>query len=192
LTLISVLVVTALGSMAWMLEGAPGGRAWTLAALSLALLALGQTGYDVRAEGEPWWHLLDDLTAAAFLGSALTAMLIGHSYLIAPAMSLTPLYRLLGALAACTVMRICLATVGLWLWTATATGTTLDNEMILWLAIRWGIGFLGPLILCWLAWETARIRSTQSATGILYVVVILCFLGELTSQLLLSRTGYTL
>ena len=46
---------------------------------------------------------LDDLTAAAMLGSAMTAMLIGHSYLIAPAMSLTPLYRLLGALAVSTV-----------------------------------------------------------------------------------------
>ena len=30
------------------------------------------------------------------------------------------------------------------------------------------------------------IRSTQSATGILYVVVIFCFLGELTGQLLRS------
>ena len=59
-------------------------------------------------------------------------------------------------------------------------------------AVRWGLGFVGPLVLGWMAWETARIRSTQSATGILYVVVIFCFLGELTSQLLLSKTGFTL
>jgi hypothetical protein len=39
-----------------------------------------------------------------------------------------------------------------------------------------------------MAWETARIRSTQSATGILYVVVILVFLGELTSLLLVEKT----
>jgi hypothetical protein len=64
--------------------------------------------------------------------------------------------------------------------------------MLLWLGVRWIIGLVLPLVLCWLAWETIRIRSTQSATGILYVVVILCFLGELTSQLLLERTGYTL
>jgi hypothetical protein len=37
-----------------------------------------------------------------------------------------------------------------------------------------------------MAWESAKIRSTQSATGILYVVVIFCFLGELSSQLLLA------
>ena len=52
--------------------------------------------------------------------------------------------------------------------------------------------FVGPLALGWMAWETAKIRSTQSATGILYVVVILCFLGELTSQLLLGKTGVLL
>jgi hypothetical protein len=192
LSLGGVMVLTALGSMVWMLEGAPGGRFLLMAAAATSLLALGQTGYCVREQGETWWLLSDDLTAAAILGSAMTAMLIGHSYLIAPAMSLTPLYRLLGALAGSTVARICVAAAGLWLWTGARAGTTLDSEMILWLAVRWGIGFIGPLVLCWLAWETTRIRSTQSATGILYVVVIFCFLGELTSQLLVARTHYTL
>ena len=56
--------------------------------------------------------------------------------------------------------------------------STLESELILWLAVRWIIGFVGPLVLGWMAWETARIRSTQSATGILYVVVILCFSGR--------------
>ncbi len=64
--------------------------------------------------------------------------------------------------------------------------------MVLWLGVRWVIGLVGPLVLGWMAWETARIRSTQSATGILYVVVILVFLGELTSQLLLEKTGFML
>jgi hypothetical protein len=40
-----------------------------------------------------------------------------------------------------------------------------------------------------MAWETARIRSTQSATGILYVVTIVVFLGELLSMLLIDKTG---
>jgi hypothetical protein len=187
-----VLALSTLGSMSWMLEGAPLGRAMMIATVPLLFGALALTGYATREHGEPWWQLGDDLTAAALLGSATTAMLIGHSYLLAPAMSLTPLYRLLAALAACTVVRITVALLGLWLWTRSPAGHTLDIEMILWLAVRWGIGFVGPLALCWLAWETTRIRSTQSATGILYVVVILCFLGELTSQLLLTQTGYTL
>jgi hypothetical protein len=190
--LASAMVLAALGSMTWILEGAPGGR--TLIALTIPPLvaALALAGYGIHEQGEPWWLLVDDLTSAAVLGSATTAMLIGHSYLIAPAMSLTPLLRLLAALAVTTVLRIGVASGGLWLWTQAQAGTTLDSEMILWLTVRWGIGFIGPLVLGWLAWETTRIRSTQSATGILYVVVILCFLGELTSQLLQARTGYTL
>ena len=63
-----------------------------------------------------------------------------------------------------------------------------DTQLLL--PVRWLVGFAGPLVLGWMAWQTARIRSTQSATGILYVVVILCFLGELTG-LLLRDSGLT-
>ena len=70
--------------------------------------------------------------------------------------------------------------------------TLLLTAAALWLPVRWGLGLLGPLLLAGMAWQTARIRSTQSATGILYVVVILCFVGELTSQLLLDKTRFIL
>ena len=66
------------------------------------------------------------------------------------------------------------------------------DEVTLFLVLRWALGILGPLILGGMAWHTARIRSTQSATGILYVVVIFVFLGELISQLLQTMTGLTL
>jgi hypothetical protein len=192
LLLAAAILCSALGSMVWMLEGAPGGRGLIALTAPILLAALGVAGCEVRDQAEPWWLLVDDYTSAAFLGSATTAMLMGHSYLIAPTMSLTPLLRLLAALAVSAVVRVVVAGAGLWLWTGTRGGTTLNSEMVLWLAVRWGVGFIGPLVLAWLAWETTRIRSTQSATGILYVVVILCFLGELTGQLLLSQTGYTL
>jgi hypothetical protein len=176
-----------LGSMAWMLEGAPGGR--TLIVLTAATLALTLGLADAAHADQTGlgWLLADDYSSAAVLGTATTAMLIGHSYLIAPAMSLTPLLRLLGALFVCTAVRVALAGVGLWDWTADPSRVNLETA--LWLVPRWGLGFVGPLALGWMAWETAKIRSTQSATGILYVVVIFCFLGELTSQLLWSKTG---
>ena len=59
-------------------------------------------------------------------------------------------------------------------------------------AVALGLGLAGPLLFGWMAWQAARIRSTQSATGILYVVVIFCFLGELTSLLLQSSSGFPL
>jgi hypothetical protein len=58
------------------------------------------------------------------------------------------------------------------------------GDLWLWLPVRWLVGFGGPLLLGWMAWRCAGIRSTQSATGILYVVVVLCFIGELTGELL--------
>jgi len=181
-----------LASIVWQLEGAPGHRLLLIlaAVLSSAALVLGSRA--VRPGADAWWRGSDDLSAAAFLGTATTAMLMGHSYLVAPAMSLVPLFRLLAGLGASLGLRMALAATGLWWWTTRSAGVNLDTEMVLWLAVRWALGFLGPLILGWLAWETARIRSTQSATGILYVVVIVCFLGELTSQLLVGKTGYTL
>jgi hypothetical protein len=119
-------------------------------------------------------------------------MLMGHSYLLAPAMALTPLLRLIGLLFVSIAVRAGIAGASLWLfWTA---GHSLTNvmEVLLWLPVRWVLGLLLPLVLGVMAWKTARIRSTQSATGILYVVVIFCFLGELLSQLLCRLTGYFL
>jgi hypothetical protein len=119
-------------------------------------------------------------------------MLMGHSYLIAPAMSLTPLLRLLAGVFIATTLRLAVAGVSLWSWTAGHSLVNLEDETVLWLPVRWALGLLGPLLLGWMAWQAARIRSTQSATGILYVVVILSFLGELTSLVLLESTGYAL
>src|SRR5207245_4571971 len=113
---------------------------------------------------------------AVLLGTATSAMLMGHSYLIAPTMSLTPLLRLLAALFIVTVLRMIVAGLGLWFWSTEHSLFNLEDETVLWLPVRWGLGFLGPLGVGWMAWFAARIRSTQSATGYLSVVVILCLL----------------
>jgi hypothetical protein len=189
----ATLALSLLGALAWSLEGAPGGRwlvGFTTASLVGCLAALVAGG-----SGDPSplaTVLADQLTSAAFLGTATTAMLVGHSYLIAPSMSLTPLLRLLNALFATTFLRVLVAGLGLWSWTAGHSLVNLKDETVLWLPLRWVLGFAGPLVLAWMAREAAKIRSTQSATGILYVAVIFCFLGELTSQLLLRNTGYPL
>jgi hypothetical protein len=135
--------------------------------------------------------LLGDATSAALLGSAVTAMLLGHSYLIAPTMSLKPLMRLLAVLAIAVLARLAADGYALGCWTAMQPSVNLNSDAALWLPLRWLLGFVAPLGLDWMAWQAARIRSTQSATGILYVVVIFCVLGETTS-LLLRGAGMTL
>jgi hypothetical protein len=175
-------VLAFVGSAVWSLEGAPGGRALTaLTALTLAA-ALG-----VNAAAPPGFsgeRFAADLTSAAVLGTAMTAMLIGHSYLIAPGMSPTPLFRLLAAFGVAVPLRMGIEAYELWNWTAAHSFANLGKDALWWLPVRWFVGLVGPLLLGGMAWQTARLRSTQSATGILYVVVICCFIGELTGQVL--------
>jgi hypothetical protein len=180
------------GSIVWHLDEAPGGTV-SVYVTPIALTAcLIYGGILVRGDADTPLRIVDDLAGALVLGSATTAMLMGHSYLISPAMTITPLMRLLAALAIATVLRIVLACVGLWLWTSSQSTSSLETELLLMLPVRWCLGLIAPLILGWMAWETARIRSTQSATGILYVVVIVGFLGELMSQLLMEKMGFIL
>ncbi|MBI2805603.1 MAG: hypothetical protein HYX68_11550 [Planctomycetes bacterium] len=181
-----------MGSIVWHLDEAPGGQA-TVFLVPVALAAcLIYGGILQRGAGDSPQRIVDDVLSALVVGSAMTAMLMGHSYLISPAMSLAPLYGLLCAIAVAVLLRIGLACFGLWEWTATHSLASMDSDLLLWLPVRWILGLFAPLILAWMAWETVRIRSTQSATGILYVVVILCLIGELTSQLLVERTGFVL
>jgi hypothetical protein len=188
---VGALVGAFLGSLSWTLNNAPAGRALIGITLLLliAVLALAvDSGESPSGEGS---LLANQLTSAALLGAATTAMLMGHSYLIAPSMSLTPLLRLCGAIFVATLLRGAVCGMALWSWTREHSLTTLD-EVTLLLPLRWGLGFVLPLVLGAMAWQTARIRSTQSATGILYVVVIFCFLGELISQVLMRFTGFPL
>jgi hypothetical protein len=107
---------------------------------------------------------------------------MGHSYLIAPNMTLVPLLRLLMAFFATLLLRGVIAGIDFSSWADGHSLTALD-EVTLLLPVRWGVGFVGPLVLGIMAWRTARMRCTQSATGILYVLVILTFLGELVGQI---------
>ena len=181
-----------IGSIVWHLDDAPGGR-WAVYLMPIVLTAcLIYGGVLVRGDADGPMRIADDVASALVIGSAMTAMLMGHSYLISPAMSISPLMRLLAALGVSVILRIALACIGLWGWTSSHGTSNLETELLLWLPVRWLLGIIAPLVLGWMAWETARIRSTQSATGILYVVVIVSFLGELTSLLLVEKTGFTL
>jgi hypothetical protein len=190
-----------LGSLSWSLEKIPAGQ--TLVVLSsLALLGclvwLGRIESSAVPAGKfspygPPRHLtfLGDLSGAALLGAALTAMLLGHFYLISPTLSIRPLLRLILTLALAVIARLLVEGTAVWLWLDRWPLSAAGTEGQLWLFVRWLVGLGATLVFCWMAWQTARIRSTQSATGILYVVVICCFVGELTG-LLLQPIGLSL
>jgi hypothetical protein len=74
-------------------------------------------------------------------------------------------------------------------WDALAGGT---QTHWLWLSLRWGAGIIGPLIVAAMTWRILKYRNTQSATGVLFVGVILTFLGEMTALLLYRELGLPL
>jgi hypothetical protein len=124
------------------------------------------------------------LASGFLLGATLTAMLLGHHYLTAPAMSIEPLERFvrcigwgLGARGAVALLGLGLAHWGL---AGLPRGSAWAGSAML-LSMRWGMGFAGPVLAAILAWKTVQIRSTQSATGILYVALALVLVGELAS-----------
>ena len=60
------------------------------------------------------------------------------------------------------------------------------------LAPRVLFGLLGPLVLCLLARGTVAIKSTQSATGILYGATVFVVFGELVASYLFVEAGLSL
>jgi hypothetical protein len=183
---IALAVGAFLGSVLWTLERRAGGT-WLvlgIAGVSTAALLLsmprpeGPGGVVVAAYAS-------ELSAAALLGAALTGMLLGHWYLTSPTMSLAPLERLTAVLGGAAAARAISAAVCLWLFRS-EIGTTTHA---LWLALRWTAGVIAPIVLYLMVRRILRYRNTQAATGVLFVAVILTFIGEMTALLLEHDLG---
>ena len=130
------------------------------------------------------------LAGALALGSALTGLSLGHWYLVSPSLAVAPLIRVnflcLGAIAAQMVLLPLL----LWGPGAPAQGVqTLLTDDSLFLGVRVVFGLLVPLAACVMTWRTARIRSLDSATGLLYIVAALILAGEIAARTLFFLTG---
>lgn len=137
------------------------------------------------------------LTSALLLGWSLITMLLGHWYLISPKLDFRHLTLFSWALMGVVALR--LVSFGASLWSA--AGATYSAEptawrlltgfegeaMFFWVRVLWGLA--GPLLLGAMALHCARRQSNQSATGILYVLVVGTFIGEITAYYLTLTTG---
>lgn len=194
--ILALLVVSAclsyFASVAWGLGlprfGLPVTALIALATAGALVLASRGASWDVRA-----LNAVGRLSSAFLLGSTLTAMLLGHHYLTAPAMSIDPLRRFVQGIAWGLGARTVVAALGLWLLLdgRTGAGGSASASPFL-LAIRWAMGLAGPTLATALTWKTVQIRSTQSATGILYIAFTLVLFGELSALVLSSDVGIAL
>jgi hypothetical protein len=179
------------GAACWLYEASGAGRIvlWLVAFCDLAAAVVSQRA-GVSADVNSFWSAFSIGTSGLVLGLVFAAMLLGHWYLNAPGMSLTPLRRLLGAAAIALVVQAIMSGVG----TAVAASmkTDFSTAWLLFVLLRWSFGIIGVLALLWMAWRTLEIPNTQSATGILYVAVIGVFVGELAAALLSAESAVPL
>jgi hypothetical protein len=112
------------------------------------------------------------LTAAT--GGVFAAMILGHWYLVTPKLPAEPLILVSRSLLAVVVLQLVLFAA----WIATGAGPTggdpfsaLVGPWALFVWLRLVVGLVFPLIVSWAAVQTARSRSMESATGLLYINV---------------------
>ncbi len=129
------------------------------------------------------------LLSTGLLGFAMAAMLLGHWYLVQPRMSIEELKRITAVLVVLITARFVFGTYHLFTVLSGKSEFEIYRYLLstspgIFLLMRWAWGLLGPLLLSYLIWNTVSIRSTQSATGILYVAVLCVLTGETLSQYL--------
>ena len=143
----------------------------------------------------PALTIVSFLSSSALLGGACTAMILGHWYLVLPSMDVALLQSIVKFHIGSTIARILV--VGMVVAVALATwqspsGAGYDryalslDGVFLWQRVLFGLG--SPALLSYLTWETAKIRSTQSATGILYVDFFTVVVGEVLAKYLFLST----
>ena len=169
---------------------AAGVGAGLLATIVQALALVGDRGLPTEV-----LTVASFLSSAALLGGACTAMILGHWYLIIPSMQVSHLQSIVKLHIASLVVRVVVVAAAVFLAIATwepglgpsfRRYITSAAGIFFWQRVLFGLA--GPALLSYLTWETAMIRSTQSATGILYVDFFTVVVGETLATYLLLAT----
>jgi hypothetical protein len=126
---------------------------------------------------------------ASMTGLALMDMLLGHAYLTASKMTIAPFRRLNVALSAAILFRIACAVGLVFYFNARHPVAGLWPVHGLFILTRWLVGLLIPAVFVYMAHDCIKRRSTQSATGILYVAGVLILIGEILGLYLARQTG---
>lgn len=175
------------GSVLWLLERRREGRL-TFVVIHLAALFCLSSAVNTRtpeALAERALFGVSALGSAGTLGAMMCGMLLGHRYLTAPGMPLAPLHWINDAVGVTGLLRMAASIAAL----VMAAGALSQTTYFVWLALRWLAGIGGPLVVWYMVRRILNYKNTQSATGVLFVGVILTFIGELTADVLFSAVG---
>lgn len=186
--------------------------------LALVLFAGAETVSRARATRRPWFGLaglaagvvvalaaglgwgaltlpglafvLQLLVLAAASGGVVAAMILGHWYLVTPRISEAPLILAIRALGLVVAVQLVLFAT----WTALGIGPYSpfavlagSEAVVVWLRLLVSLVF--PLVLTVMALRTARTRSMESATGLLYIDTAAILAGTIVAAALLFGAG---
>jgi hypothetical protein len=155
------------------LRNRPAGRYVGLAALGAGVLVL-VFGALTWGSGSTVGLLLQLAILSAATGGVFAAMILGHWYLVTPKLPEAPLVLVSRLLLAVIAVQVVLFAI----WIATGAGpadvapfAALTGSWAFFVWMRLIIGLIFPLIVSYAAIQTARTRSMESATGLLYINV---------------------
>jgi hypothetical protein len=169
------------------------------AGAAVAVLGLA-TGVGAIALGAYGWAgglpaagpVLVELAALALAtGGVFAAMILGHWYLVTPKLPTGPLLLVSRLLLLVVAVQLVLFVV--WLSTGAGVGLrpfeALVGEWAFFVWMRLLVGLVFPLVLSWAAIQTARTRSMESATGLLYIDVGAIAVGTILAAGLFFGAG---
>lgn len=175
------------GSIMWTLERRKAGSAIAIAiaAASSVLLLVTTVDTELIATADGCIGIFSEFATSLVLGANMVGMLLGHWYLTSPTMSIQPLFRLNAFVGISGALRLIVSAISLVLYLSLLT----SNTQWVWLSMRWIAGVAGPLAVFVMVHKILKYKNTQSATGVLFVGVILTFLGEMAATLLHHDLG---
>ncbi len=169
-----------------------------LAAAAMLLGLVGAISPLLTGSGDnPLREVAAEASAAMLLGSVTATMVLGHWYLVDTGLSIAPLASGARLYLGAAGLRVLVTTVALLTGGVAALGIASVGDLIysttaLFFSFRALTGLAAPFALAVLIRSTVRIRSTQSATGLLYVALILVLFGELTAVFLERISGHAI
>jgi hypothetical protein len=145
----------------------------------------------------PVWLAAGLFLGALLFGAVVWAMNLGHWYLVSTALPFGLLVRATEIFALLALARAAYALVALG-WAARLSGGPANEALanlldpmrdgfFFWSRVTWGL--VAPLVLAPFVVKTARMKSNQAATGLLYVGLVFVLVGELLAAYLTRRSG---
>lgn len=160
---------------------------------AIVLVTLPGTWKNLGSLGVVWF-----VSGAILLAVTTIAMNLGHWYLVTKDLHHRHLLLWSKVYLGSTIVRSVLFFVVITLVWNGAYGIEVQERLFspwgegFFLAIRFLWGILGTTTLAWFVLKTARMRSNQAATGLLYVALVFAMVGELLAAYLTVRNGVPL